>query len=437
MLAPFTSKVAGISRAVDGVRFNLKEKSAQPQQGPASSESSSGHVMISYSWENKDRMRQLAVLLKEAGLRVWLDIEQMTGSLLGHMAEAVEEASVIVIGLSKGYRDSQACRTEASYAYQLKKKMIFVMAEDGYSAKGWVGALLSGHLYYSPFRSDGSVDMQPIMKALSTELAAATSASLPQQQQQQQQKQQQQQPVQRQASTASALQATNLQAAGRTASTAALSTGVASAPVRGFNYTNVTLPANTELPLSADELKRSVSTWSVSDTCRFLVMNKMSDLAPVFVLHNIDGVALEGAEVGVVSSDLPFRFPSLPFLSLPFPFPSISFPFPSLPFPSLPFLSFPFPSLPFPSFPFPFHFLPFPSLPFPSLPLPSLPLPSSLLLLTPLPSLFLLPAPRHVPPVLRSRDGRRQPRRDVPVPGCQRRRLGPAPLHLSSPLVPS
>jgi len=109
------------------------------------------YVMISYSWAQKSRMRQLAEFLKTQSIPIWLDVEQMEGSVLEKMAEAVENAGVVIIGLSSQYKESQACRTEAEYAYKLKKHVVCLMVEDGYQLRGWLGALLGNKLWYNPW----------------------------------------------------------------------------------------------------------------------------------------------------------------------------------------------------------------------------------------------------------------------------------------------
>ena len=142
-------------KAIEGALWNLEGKEKQIQINLAQQEEEAKkvltnqgqepqkqHVMISYSWAQKDRMRQIGSHLKSLGYPVWLDIEQMEGSVLERMSEAVEQAAVLIIGLSTNYKESQACRTEAEYAYRLKKQVIFVMAEDGYTATGWLGAML-------------------------------------------------------------------------------------------------------------------------------------------------------------------------------------------------------------------------------------------------------------------------------------------------------
>ena len=66
-------------------------------------------------------MRQLCAYLQTLGFLGWVDVEQMEGSVLEKMAEAVDGSDIIIIGFSSAYKDSQACRTEAEYSYRLQK----------------------------------------------------------------------------------------------------------------------------------------------------------------------------------------------------------------------------------------------------------------------------------------------------------------------------
>jgi len=81
--------------------------------------------MISYCWSQQNKIKQVANHLKSFQIPIWIDVEQMEGSVLEAMADAVEQASVVIIGVSSHYKESQACRTEAEYAYKLKKELIF------------------------------------------------------------------------------------------------------------------------------------------------------------------------------------------------------------------------------------------------------------------------------------------------------------------------
>jgi len=136
-------------KAIQGALFILVGNQNQSTK----EETNKGHVMISYSHGQKSKMKEVVSHLKSKGIPVWVDVEQMEGSILEKMAEAVEESSVIILFLSSTYKDSQACRTEAEYAYKLKKELICIMAEDDYQPRGWLGALLGNKLWYNPWKN--------------------------------------------------------------------------------------------------------------------------------------------------------------------------------------------------------------------------------------------------------------------------------------------
>ena len=169
-LRSFPLEHKGVKRGIEGALWNLNEKQTTKQVASPKQQDTGkpGQVMISYSWGQQTRMRQLGAHLKALGFPIWIDVEQMEGSVLGKMAEAVEESSTIIIGLSSTYKDSQACRTEAEYSYRLKKDIIFVVAEEGFVAKGWLGALLGVSLWYSPWSDQSGFEsgVAPVIKQL-------------------------------------------------------------------------------------------------------------------------------------------------------------------------------------------------------------------------------------------------------------------------------
>ena len=61
-----------------------------------------------------------------------IDIEEMSGSTLEAMAEAVEKAQVIILCVSSHYKDSANCRLEAEWALTCRKPLIPVMVEQAY-----------------------------------------------------------------------------------------------------------------------------------------------------------------------------------------------------------------------------------------------------------------------------------------------------------------
>lgn len=64
------------------------------------------------------------------------------------MANAVEDAAVVIMCMSENYKNSASCRTEADYAYNLRKPIIPIRTQPDYIARGWLGAIAGTRLYF-------------------------------------------------------------------------------------------------------------------------------------------------------------------------------------------------------------------------------------------------------------------------------------------------
>ena len=64
------------------------------------------------------------------------------------MSLAVEDAEVVLIGVSRAYKESTNCRLEAQYAMQREVDTVPLMLVDGYQADGWLGMLIGTRLWY-------------------------------------------------------------------------------------------------------------------------------------------------------------------------------------------------------------------------------------------------------------------------------------------------
>ena len=94
------------------------------------------HVMASYNWDHQDVILRVVASLQDRGYLVWVDTEQMKGATVDTMALAVEGSEVVLIGVSRAYKESSNCRMEAQYALQKKKPLIPLMLTHGYEADG-------------------------------------------------------------------------------------------------------------------------------------------------------------------------------------------------------------------------------------------------------------------------------------------------------------
>ncbi|XP_071510971.1 uncharacterized protein [Diadema antillarum] len=107
------------------------------------------HVMISYQWASQSILLKVKDFLQKNGYRVWMDIDCMKGDILDAMAKAVQQSAVVLVGMTRKYKESQNCRTEATYAYTLNKDIIPLKLQDGYSPDVWLGALCGMKKYVS------------------------------------------------------------------------------------------------------------------------------------------------------------------------------------------------------------------------------------------------------------------------------------------------
>lgn len=81
-------------------------------------------------------------------------IPAMSGATDDRMAEAIEASDVVIICISRQYKESANCRQEAKYANDLFKRgklhIVYVMMDQNYhtrsspdSVNGWLGIMVS------------------------------------------------------------------------------------------------------------------------------------------------------------------------------------------------------------------------------------------------------------------------------------------------------
>ena len=150
------SQNAEVQKVAAGALWEIEGKTAR-DKAEKTKEGSGNHVMISYQWDAQEVLVQVKNQLQANGYRVWMDLEQMGGSTLDAMAKAVENAAVVLICVSQRYKESPNCRSEAEYAYQLRKDIIPLMMQKNYKADGWLGMLLGTKMWIG-FQSKHTID---------------------------------------------------------------------------------------------------------------------------------------------------------------------------------------------------------------------------------------------------------------------------------------
>ncbi|KAL4228744.1 hypothetical protein ACF0H5_011787 [Mactra antiquata] len=154
-----------ISHAARGTFWELENTSKSSLNTSLSSSLSADkdpnqpHIMISYQWDSQAVMMKVKDRLRQAGYKVWMDIEHMTGSTLEAMALAVEKSAVILVCMSQKYKDSPNCRTEAEYVYRLRKDFVPLRLQREYIPDGWLGILVGTRLYFDIYEED-QLDIQ-------------------------------------------------------------------------------------------------------------------------------------------------------------------------------------------------------------------------------------------------------------------------------------
>ena len=148
------SKDSQVQRAAAGALWEVEGKTARNAER---TESTRNHVMISYQWDSQEVLIEVKNRLQASGYRVWMDLEQMRGSTLEAMAKAVENSSVVLVCVSERYKESPNCRSEAEYAYQLRKDIIPLMMQRKYRGDGWLGMLVGTKLWFD-FNSQQSIE---------------------------------------------------------------------------------------------------------------------------------------------------------------------------------------------------------------------------------------------------------------------------------------
>jgi len=175
ILKPYaTSENKNLSDNITGILFVLTQNSPSKQVSAVPDDAAPGqpgsknaqHIMLSYQWGSQELVKKIADGLRHAGYRIWIDIEEMRGSTLEAMASAVEESAIVLVCMTRKYKESPNCRSEAEYTNTLRKEFIPLMLESQYKPDGWLGILLGSKLYYEFDSKNFESMMKTLVKVL-------------------------------------------------------------------------------------------------------------------------------------------------------------------------------------------------------------------------------------------------------------------------------
>ncbi|GBG31922.1 Protein TANC1 [Hondaea fermentalgiana] len=112
------------------------------------------HVFLSHEWGKDNWVHKIAIKLasrlrRKHGIKVWLDAQQVSGSIHGSMADGIDSSTVFLVLATKGYMEkinkgdrSDNCLKEFQYAGNKRFDRIVVAALEEDMAKpgtGWTG----------------------------------------------------------------------------------------------------------------------------------------------------------------------------------------------------------------------------------------------------------------------------------------------------------
>ncbi|CAH8515168.1 unnamed protein product [Schistosoma margrebowiei] len=108
-----------------------------------------GHIMISYSHNDDKIALKIKESLENEEIKIWIDKDHMVQDvkILDAMANAVQNAAIVLILFSKSYQQSANTRAEAEYTRKLTKPTIFLRVESKFVPSGWLGFMIGESRY--------------------------------------------------------------------------------------------------------------------------------------------------------------------------------------------------------------------------------------------------------------------------------------------------
>ncbi len=128
----------GISWVIKN-KFNQEVASSENKNNylESSEQNNNKHIMISYNKESREYCLRIKCELEKIGKSCWIDVDNICGSSLEAMADAIEQSECILVCMTELYKLSPNCRLEAEYIIQRKKPFVPLIMQKGYKPDGW------------------------------------------------------------------------------------------------------------------------------------------------------------------------------------------------------------------------------------------------------------------------------------------------------------
>ncbi|UJR28257.1 hypothetical protein I4U23_009507 [Adineta vaga] len=137
---------ADLQHAAESLLWILTKDDTSESTSTNQSSDLSYDIMISYCHKDKDLCFQLYDRLQRDNFRVWLDRDQMHGTPLEAMSNAIEKAEFVFVCMSDGYKQSGYCKMEAYYALERQCSIIPLVMKAQYRPDGWLGIVVTGRM---------------------------------------------------------------------------------------------------------------------------------------------------------------------------------------------------------------------------------------------------------------------------------------------------
>ncbi|CAF3731418.1 unnamed protein product [Rotaria socialis] len=135
-----------VQRAAEGLLWMLTKDETSKDSVDDKSSEHTYDIMISYSHKDKDLCFRLYDRLQKDKFRVWLDRDQMHGTPLEAMSNAIEKSEFVFVCMSDSYKQSGYCKMEAYYALERQCCIIPLIMKAQYRPDGWLGIIVTGRM---------------------------------------------------------------------------------------------------------------------------------------------------------------------------------------------------------------------------------------------------------------------------------------------------
>ncbi|CAF3933768.1 unnamed protein product [Rotaria sp. Silwood2] len=135
-----------LQRAAESLLWILTKDETSKESIDNQTSETTYDIMISYSHKDKDLCFQLYDRLQKDNFRVWLDRDQIHGTPLESMSNAIENSEFVFLCMSDAYKQSGYCKMEAYYALERQCCIIPLVMKSQYRPDGWLGIVVTGRM---------------------------------------------------------------------------------------------------------------------------------------------------------------------------------------------------------------------------------------------------------------------------------------------------